>query len=71
MDTTLETTLGTVTEAVTDAVTNTDGSAFEPGIQNFVEGLNYMVPGMIGIFIVIGVIIISTVILNKVTTKKK
>ena len=38
--------------------------------MNFVNNLSYMVSGMIGIFVVIGVIIIATLILNKVTKKK-
>ena len=43
--------------------------SFEP--MNFVNNLSYMASGMIGIFAVIGVIIIATVILNKLTGKKK
>lgn len=37
----------------------------------FVENLKYMGVGMIGIFIVIGIIILSVVVLNKVTAPKK
>lgn len=37
----------------------------------FVENLKYMGVGMLGIFIVIGVIILSVVVLNKVTAPKK
>ena len=37
---------------------------FEP--MNFVNNLGYMGKGMIGIFVVIGVIVILTVVLNKV-----
>ena len=37
----------------------------------FVENLKYMGVGMLGIFIVIGVIILSVVVLNKVTSPKK
>lgn len=36
----------------------------------FVDNLNYLIVGMISIFIVIGVIIIATVLLNKIFTKK-
>ncbi len=36
----------------------------------FVENLRYMGLGMLGIFIVIGVIILSVVVLNKVTAPK-
>ena len=37
----------------------------------FLENLKYMGVGMLGIFIVIGVIILSVVVLNKVTAPKK
>ena len=37
----------------------------------FVESLKYMGLGMLGIFVVIGLIIIVTAILNKVTGKRK
>ena len=43
--------------------------SFEP--MNFINNLSYMVSGMVGIFAVIGVIIVATLILNKVTCKKK
>lgn len=39
--------------------------------MNFINNLSYMVSGMVGIFAVIGVIIVATLILNKVTSKKK
>lgn len=35
--------------------------------MNFVNNLPYMAKGMIGVFAVIGIIILATVILNKVT----
>ena len=38
--------------------------------MNFVSNLYYMGVGMLGIFIVIGAIILVTVLLNKVTVKK-
>lgn len=38
--------------------------------MNFVSNLYYMGVGMLGIFIVIGVIIVITMILNKLTEKK-
>ncbi len=41
---------------------------FEP--MNFVENLRYMGLGMLGIFIVIGVITLLTIFLNKVTEQK-
>ena len=37
----------------------------------FVENLRYMGLGMLGIFVVIGLIILSTLILNTVTAPKK
>ncbi|MBR4100034.1 MAG: oxaloacetate decarboxylase [Clostridia bacterium] len=36
----------------------------------FVENLKYMLSGMIAIFIVIGVIVLVTILLNKIFTKK-
>ena len=60
----IETNLDTVAETAA----NTD---FTIDPMNFVDNLSYMASGMIGIFVVIGVIIIATLILNKVTTKKK
>ncbi len=42
---------------------------FEP--MNFVDNLRYMGLGMLGIFIVIGVIAVLTIILNAVTSTKK
>lgn len=41
---------------------------FEP--FKFVESLKYMAVGMIGIFLVIGVIILATLLLNKVFKEK-
>ena len=37
--------------------------------MNFISNLSYMASGMIGIFIVIGIIIIATLLLNKITKK--
>ena len=42
---------------------------FEP--SNFISNLGYMATGMVGIFVVIGVIIVSTVIINKLANKDK
>ncbi len=39
--------------------------------MNFVSNLSYMGVGMLGIFVVIGIIILLTTFLNNVTTKKK
>lgn len=38
--------------------------------SNFVGNLHYLVAGMAGIFLVIGIIILMTVILNRLTKKK-
>ncbi len=38
--------------------------------MKFIDNLKYMGLGMLGIFIVIGIIILATVVLNKVTSKK-
>ena len=38
--------------------------------MNFVENLRYMGLGMLGIFIVIGVIMLLTMLLNKLTAKE-
>lgn len=43
-------------------------AAFEP--MHFVDNLKYMGLGMLGIFVVIGVIALLTVILNAVTGKQ-
>ncbi len=40
-------------------------------VQNFIDNLYYMGVGMLGIFIVIGLIIVVTTILNAVTAPKK
>lgn len=39
--------------------------------KNFISNLKYMLSGMIAIFIVIGVIIICTVLINKIFSGKK
>ncbi len=38
--------------------------------MNFISNLRYMGIGMLGIFVVIGVIILITMLLNKVTENK-
>ncbi len=43
-------------------------ASFEP--MHFVENLRYMGLGMLGIFIVIGVIMLLTMLLNKLTEQK-
>lgn len=37
---------------------------------NFIEGLRYLVSGWLGIFIVIGIIILATVVLNRIFINK-
>ncbi len=39
--------------------------------MNFIETLPYLGKGMLGIFVVMGVIIVSTVILNRASSGKK
>ncbi len=39
--------------------------------MNFISGLSYLVSGWLGVFIVIGIIIIATVLLNKIFTKSE
>ena len=42
---------------------------FEP--MNFIKSLEYLAKGMIGILVVMGAIILVTVLLNKISSKKK
>ncbi len=42
---------------------------FQP--QNFINNLSYMGTGMLAILIVMGVIILATVLLNKIFSSKK
>ena len=44
-------------------------STFSP--KAFIDNLKYMLSGMIAIFIVIGLIIIITMVLNKIFSKRK
>ena len=53
-------------EAVTEAVTK-----FTANPGNFVSNLKYMAAGMVGIFLVIGAIILTIVVLGKLTSRKK
>jgi hypothetical protein len=46
-----------------EAETETTGFMFEPA--NFVSNLYYMAVGMVGIFIVIGLIVLATILLNR------
>lgn len=56
-------------EAITESVTEAAAGGFHPGA--FVENLKYMAAGMIGIFLVIGVIVLTIVLLGKLTAPKK
>lgn len=42
---------------------------FEP--MRFIENIGYMGAGMLGIFVVIGLIVVATVALNKLTSLEK
>lgn len=59
-------------EIITTAVETTAAaeSAFQFEPMNFVNNLSYMGIGMLGIFVVIGIIIVATVIINKATNRK-
>ncbi len=63
----------TETEEATEAVTDSETEAtinfdFQP--NQFVINLKYMAAGMVGIFLVIGVIILTILILGKLTAPK-
>ena len=66
---TAELTTEQVTEVVTEAITEAAAGGFRP--EAFIENLKYMGAGMIGIFLVIGVIILTIVLLGKLTAPKK
>ncbi len=53
----------------TAILVSNDGFMFEP--TNFIKNLSYMGIGMLGIFIVIGLIMIVTTGLNRFFSKKK
>ena len=65
-ETAAETLAETIVESVTDAAAASD---FRP--EAFVENLKYMAAGMVGIFLVIGVIVLTIVLLGKLTAPKK
>lgn len=54
---------------VTEAPHKTPELSFEP--QNFVDMLGYMGKGMLVIFVIIGVIILATLLINKIFSNKK
>ncbi len=65
-----------LTVTPTDVAVNADSGNFLEIIENadpmrFVEMLPKLAMGMISIFIVIGVIIVATAVLNKIFSKKK
>jgi Na+-transporting methylmalonyl-CoA/oxaloacetate decarboxylase gamma subunit len=43
----------------------------EFNLSNFVENLKYMGIGMLGVFIIVGILIASTYAIGKFTNKKK
>lgn len=57
------------TEVISNADASAGGIHIEPG--RFVEMLPKLAIGMISIFLVIGLIIVSTYILNKIFSRKK
>lgn len=58
------------TETVVDATEATEAVlGFEP--MNFIKNLQYMGIGMLTIFIIIGVIILATMLINKAFSGKK
>ena len=59
----------TAVEVATEAASAFGDITFEP--MNFVSNLGYMATGMIGIFVVIGVIILVTSVINKAASKNK
>ncbi len=54
---------------VTEVPSKTPEIVFEP--QRFIEMLSYMGKGMLVIFVIIGVIILATMLINKVFSAKK
>ncbi len=58
-----------VETAMVEAVAE-NAASFTVDPMNFVKNLSYMGTGMLGIFIVMGSIILSTFILNKVCNRK-
>ena len=59
---------------VTSTVETVEVETFAPGqsnVENMLDTLPYMGKGMLGILIVTVIIIVSVVILNKVTNRKK
>ncbi len=57
-------------EQLTDTADSESNTAIEFHPESFISSLSYMGTGMIGIFIVIGLIILATVLLNKAFSDK-
>ena len=57
------------TYALSESVNVFDQLIFEP--VNFVKNLSYMGIGMLVIFVIIGAIILTTMLVNKLFSKKK
>lgn len=62
------TTVGSTDEPTDITVESESAIEFHP--ENFMSSLSYMGTGMIGIFIVIGLIVLATVVLNKLFREK-
>ena len=43
----------------------------QPQFDRFIESLEYLGKGMLGIMVVMGIIILTTTLLNKLSTKKE
>ena len=56
--------------AVATDLTNTAEATGMPGLEGLKNSLPYMGYGMVGIFFVTGVIILTVTLLNKFTSKK-
>ena len=58
-------------EGATQTVTETAGSGIHLDGAAFADSLQYMLKGMVGIFLVTAIIILAMLILEKTTGKKK
>ena len=59
-----------LTTVATDIINKTTESAGLPGLDGVMEALPYMGYGMVGIFFVTGIIILTVTLLNKTGSKK-
>lgn len=69
MENEIVTTVAETVAETTAAASMFGDITFEP--MNFVNNLGYMATGMIGIFVVIGVIIVATTLINKIASRNK